>query len=903
MSDLAQNVALMPAGADTREPDTAKRLYWHLVSLYVQGSLAAVVVTFFLVFVGLEFTAWQWIALLLCTPAAVSFYMLPDIWAITRHYKPIGEALSRLERGEELSRDVASAALVRALNLPYLSFVRVTFLHGPMATVAMFLTVLSVNTFMAGGFENWQMLTFGAMIFFFASPTHAIFEYFTISRDIAPVIIRLSRASPRGVLADRQKELVAIRLRSKLLYLSIFVAALPLVFFAFSIVFKVDLLLSNLGVNPPVSQMFSLWSWLGGVALVCMIGALVMSTLTAREVSRAAATLAQAMRYVEQGRLDLNLDVTSTDEYADLFRGFNHMVEGLRDEVRMLEVTHSLSGELKLEALIQRIMQATTELLDADRSTLFVYDPKTDELWSSYAAGLETKQIRIPSSAGIAGAVFTTGKVENVVDAYEDPRFNQSVDRATGYRTRSMLCMPIVSKAGARIGVTQVLNKRNGAVFTPKDESRLRAFTAQIAVSLENAQLFDEVLSVKNYNESILKSTSNGMVTLDGDDIIVTANEAALSILKVNADELVDKPAAKFFSGENAWVMAALKRVEETGQQDVSVDANLKIGSANVGVNMTVTPLIGLDMEPIGTMLVFEDVTEEKRVKATMSRFMSKEVADQVLAAGESELGGKDQVVSILFSDIRQFTTIAEAMGARETVSMLNEYFAEMADIISQHSGNVDKYIGDAIMALFGAPFRRPQDADNAVAAANEMLVQLRSLNERRGAENKQPIDIGVGIATGEVIVGTIGSQKRMEYTAIGDSVNLASRLEGANKYYGSKILISESTVRAMKNATPVRELDLIRVKGKDRAIAVYEVLGYHDAKTFPFLAEGIERFNLGLAAYRAQDWQTAIAQFETVLRIQPGDGPSDMYVKRCLHYRENPPPPMWDGVWVLTDK
>jgi adenylate cyclase len=333
-----------------------------------------------------------------------------------------------------------------------------------------------------------------------------------------------------------------------------------------------------------------------------------------------------------------------------------------------------------------------------------------------------------------------------------------------------MLCMPIISKAGARIGVTQVLNKKNGAVFTPKDESRLRAFTAQIAVSLENAQLFDEVLSVKNYNESILKSTSNGMVTLDGDDIIVTANEAALSILKVNADELVDQPAANFFAGENAWVMAALKRVEETGQQDVSVDANLKIGNGNVGVNMTVTPLIGLEMEPIGTMLVFEDVTEEKRVKATMSRFMSKEVADQVLAAGESELGGKDQIVSILFSDIRQFTTIAEAMGARETVSMLNEYFSEMADIISQHSGNVDKYIGDAIMALFGAPFRRTQDADNAVAAANEMLVQLRSLNERRCAENKQPIDIGVGIATGDVIVGTIGSQKRMEYTAIGDS-------------------------------------------------------------------------------------------------------------------------------------
>jgi adenylate cyclase len=619
-------------------------------------------------------------------------------------------------------------------------------------------------------------------------------------------------------------------------------------------------------------------------------------------VSRSAAALVEAMRRVEEGKLDAELQITTTDEYADLYRGFNLMIEGLRDEVRMLEVTHDLSGELKLDALIHRIMTATTELLDADRSTLFVYDEKTGELWSSFAEGLDTREIRMPAHAGIAGSVFTTGRPENIADAYGDPRFNRTVDKDTGYRTRSMLCLPIINKAGARIGVTQVLNKRTG-VFTAKDESRLRAFSAQIAVSLENAQLFDEVLKVKNYNESILKSTSNGMVTIGNDGRVATVNEAAVEILRRRREDLVYRPAAEVFGPENAWVTEALARVGATGQTDISVDATLRSSGTDVSVNLTALPLIGLAGESIGSMLVVEDITTEKRVKATMARYMSKEVADQLLAGGESELGGKDQLVSILFSDVRSFTTLSETLGARETVSMLNEYFAEMVEVVFHHHGILDKYIGDAIMALFGAPFRRPEDADNAVSVAQDMMIRLGELNRRRVAIGKAAIEIGVGISTGDVIVGNIGSPKRMEYTAIGDSVNLASRLEGVNKYYNTKILVAETTVRALKRPVPLREIDLMKVKGKDRPVAVYEVLGYHDRASFPHLDEAIAVFNDGLGAYRAMDWARAIDAFERVGRMQPGDGPSEMYIGRCRHYAANPPSALWDGVWVLTDK
>jgi adenylate cyclase len=899
LADRALTAA--PGRRRLRPADTlsAKGLHRHLIWLYVQGSAAAVVVIFTLAFLGLEFTPYQWAFLLVSTPAAVALYLFPDIYMISRQYRPVGQALAALDRHERPSAAQLSAGLVRALNLPLYSFLRVTFMHGPMATGALLIMLGCGNLFAHTDYALWQMLIFAAAVLFFASPAHAILEYFSIARDMSGPISRLSQAAPEGILPEHLSALVSVRLRTKLLYLSIFIASLPLVFFAASIVFKVDRLMQDLGVVPSEARMLPLWLWVAGVIAVCMVLALVMSILTASDVSRSAGLLAGAMGQVEAGHLDADLTVVSTDEYADLFRGFNHMIRGLRDEVRMLEVTHGLTGELKLDILIQRIMSAAADLLEAERSTLFVYDRKTDELWSRYAGGL-TGEIRIPSHAGIAGAVFTTGRIENIADAYADKRFARDADRATGYRTRNILCMPIVSKAGARIGVTEVLNKKSQGSFTAKDEARLQAFTAQVAVSLENAQLFDEVLSVKNYNESILKSTSNGMITLDTEGQLVTANEAALSILKLERGSAIGVPAAELFTGANGWVPASLARVAETGEKDISVDATLVIGGASVGVNMTVQPLSGLNGEHIGSMLVFEDITAEKRVKATMARYMSKEVADQLLAGGESELGGKTQTVSIMFSDVRGFTTLSEALGARETVSLLNEYFAEMVEVVFRHGGILDKYIGDAIMALFGAPFNKPGDADNAVAVGTGMLVTLGALNERRRARNQDPINIGVGIATGEVVLGNIGSPSRMEYTVIGDSVNLASRLEGANKYYGSRILVDESTVRAMRIVTPLREIDLIKVKGKDRPVAVYEALGYLDPALLPDL---IGRFDDGLKAYRQRDWRAAIRGFEGAIARRGDDAVSAMYVARCRHYLDEPPPDDWDGIWVLHDK
>ncbi len=580
---------------------------------------------------------------------------------------------------------------------------------------------------------------------------------------------------------------------------------------------------------------------------------------------------------------------------------FERVERARHEEMQLLDVTSAISSELQLDPLLTKIITVTSEMLGAERSSLFIYDPKTDQLWSRVAQGAEIKEIRFPASAGIAGSCFRSGQPLHIPDAYADTRFNQEFDRKTGYRTRNILCMPLFNKRGECVGVMQVLNKHAGQ-FNVTDERRLRAFTAQAAIALENARLFDDVLNVKNYNESILKSLSNGVITLDAERRIEKVNEAARLLLGVD-DSCLHCTLDEVFGADNAWLAASVDKVAGTGRSDMALDTDIHLTGGPVAVNMNTVPLIDIAENNIGFMLVIEDISREKRVKTTMARYMTKEIMDKLLEGGEDLLGGAAQEVTVLFSDIRSFTTISEAIGARETVSMLNGYFTEMVEVIFAHGGILDKYIGDAIMALFGAPLPGPEDADNAVAVANDMMRVLRRLNTLRLARGEAAIDIGIGLSTGEVVAGNIGSPKRMDYTVIGDSVNLSSRLEGANKAYGTHVLMSGFTRGRLKKPGLVREIDLIRVKGKVQPVAVFEALDHFDEASFPHLARVTDLFGQGVAAYRRRDWSAAVGRFATALDFNPADLPSRIYLDRCRHYADHPPADGWDGVWTMSEK
>ena len=574
-----------------------------------------------------------------------------------------------------------------------------------------------------------------------------------------------------------------------------------------------------------------------------------------------------------------------------------------REEVELLAISEAIATELHLDNLLSRIVKATTDLLDAERSTLFLYDPATDELWSKVAEGMGQGTIRIPASAGIAGAAFTSGEVLNVPNAYADSRFNPEIDRISGFRTRNLLNVPIMDRAGERLGLIQVLNKRGGS-FKKVDIRRLKAFSADIAISLQNARLFSDVLALKNYNESILKSLSNGVITLDQQLVIVKVNEAAERILSQPTERLVGHTAERVFGNLNAWITRSLEYVARMNATDYHADTDLVLADGvTAAINLTAAPILDTDGKPIGFMLVLEDITREKRVRNTMARYVAKEVVDRLLASGDDVLQGSSLVATVLFSDIRRFAMLSEAMTPAATVTMLNEYFTEMVEVIFAHGGMLDKYLGDGLMAIFGAPVAGSVDADNALLVATDMMLALKRLNGRRAKHGFEPIEIGVGVATGEVLAGSVGPIKRMAYTVIGDNVNLAARLESANKYYGTVVLLSGTTVDALKSPAVLRRLDLIQVKGFSRPTWVFESLGHHTGDTFPLLPRVIKAYEAGLDCYSNRDWQRGGGHFAEALEMAPRDRPSRIFLDRCRYYQANPPADEWNGVWIMEQK
>jgi adenylate cyclase len=584
------------------------------------------------------------------------------------------------------------------------------------------------------------------------------------------------------------------------------------------------------------------------------------------------------------------------------FKFIEQMETLRRQELEFINVVSEMTSDIKLGSLLQNVMAEATRMLNAERSTLFLHDDKTDELWSEVGQGLESIQIRFPSHVGIAGAVFKSSRTINIPYAYADLRFNPSFDKQTGFFTRSILCVPVVNKNGRTIGVTQVLNKHGGP-FSQEDEARLRAFTAQVSIALENAKLFADVQAMKNYNEAMLESMSNGLITLDAAGKIVTCNAACSRILRINADTILNKKANEFFVDENAWVMEKLRLVQETQRQQTSVDAPLKIGDETLSVNLTVQSLLNIDQKRIGSMIIIEDISNEKRLKSTMSRYMDPGIADRLLASGTEILGGTNVECTVLFSDIRGFTPLTEQLGPQGTVALLNEYFSLMVDCIQQEEGMLDKFIGDAIMAAFGIPVAHDDDADRSVRAAIAMMEKLTYWNRARTAEGKLPVNIGVGLNTDLVVSGNIGSSKRMDFTIIGDGVNLASRLESACKQYGARILVSEFTMKKLKGTYRQREIDKVVVKGKTQPVGVYEILSYHTPESFPGLGEVLGIFKDALSAYRARKWDPAIRLFSECLAINPNDKPSKLYVERARLLKENPPPEDWSGIWVMETK
>jgi class 3 adenylate cyclase len=302
------------------------------------------------------------------------------------------------------------------------------------------------------------------------------------------------------------------------------------------------------------------------------------------------------------------------------------------------------------------------------------------------------------------------------------------------------------------------------------------------------------------------------------------------------------------------------------------------------------------------------ELRSKARIRETFGRYVDPRIVEGLIENSDALAGtGDRRVMTVFFCDMKGFTGLSEGMTPAGMVRIVNRYLATMSEPIRRHRGIIDKYIGDAIMAFWGPPFTQAEEqAMLACMAGLEQLAALESyraeLPELMGIKRVPLIDMRIGVATGEAIVGNIGSDVSMSYTVMGDAVNLASRLEGANKAYGTRFLVNARTAQMAGDVFEFREIDQILVDGKQEPEHVFEVAGRR-GELSPAQRSLLEQFAAGLAAYRKREWAQATSAFTAALDSMPGDAPSKVFLARVKQLEAAPPPADWNGVWVLGEK
>ncbi len=620
-------------------------------------------------------------------------------------------------------------------------------------------------------------------------------------------------------------------------------------------------------------------------------------------------------------------------------RSFYIATQKQRAAAALMKAVKSLSqSNLDLEDTLKRVMDEAKELMNADRSTLWLLDRNRQELWTKITQDDgSTKELRIPIGIGFAGKVAVSGEILNIpFDLYDHPGSDtaRKMDPQNGYRTCSLLCMPVFNADRELIGVTQLVNKKKSGDFPPynpenwpeapecfqasfdrEDEQFMEAFNIQAGVALQNAQLFATVKQQEQMQRDILRSLSNGVISTNKSGEIIAANESAKKLLGLQTEEGIEgkliTDIINIKEGDfGKWCKDALSSAEAKYSQQYYPDRTL-ISQAEEehSINLSINTIADVsDRQQVrGALVVIDDISDEKRLKSTMYRYMTQELAEELLKLDDAKLGGDRKEVSILFSDIRGYTTLTENLEAEEVVSMLNEYFESMVEAVFEYKGTLDKYIGDAIMAVYGSPLPLEEHAWMAVQTSLEMRNRLHEFNKRRRAANKPIINIGIGINSDTVISGNIGSSKRMEFTAIGDGVNLGSRLESVSKQYGCDIILSDNTYNLCQEQVWARELDYIRVKGRNEPVAIYELVGLRKDPIDSKRAEKIELYHKGREYYINRQFNLAKIEFEKVSAVDKQDLAARMHLRRCQHWLNLPAKDIdkdWDdGVWTFKDK
>jgi PAS domain S-box-containing protein len=501
----------------------------------------------------------------------------------------------------------------------------------------------------------------------------------------------------------------------------------------------------------------------------------------------------------------------------------------------LAEISQVVNSSLELSAVLEIVMDTIIQLTGAERGFLMLtgeeisaarLTPRVARNWEK--ASLDSSEFKI--SQTIVERVVVTGEAVLTTNAQEDPRF-EAQQSIISYSLRSILCVPLKVKE-VLTGVIYADNRIRTGIFTEAKRNLLVAFANQAAVAIENARLFEsiqrtllEVTELKNLMGNILTSIPSGVITADSQDLILLCNEAAVSILGLPSDGCVGVSLQDILPRISTDLLEKVSQVREHSHPLVGIEYGVNLphrGQAALVVSLS--PLLKVNEGAQGVVLVIDDYTERKRLEAQQSlfkRMVSPAVIDQ-LDPDELRLGGKRVNITTLFADVRGFTALGEKCAPEQLVTILNRYLSAAAAAVLEQNGTIDKFLGDSIMAWFNAPIPQADHTLRAVKAGLSMVREMETLHREIDAPFQ--LSFGVGIHYGEAVLGLIGNELRLDYTAIGDSVNTAKRIQ--ENAAGGQILISDAAFRMVANQVIARPVEPVLAKGKSQPIYVYEILG-----------------------------------------------------------------------------
>jgi len=511
-----------------------------------------------------------------------------------------------------------------------------------------------------------------------------------------------------------------------------------------------------------------------------------------------------------------------------------HRLEVQEKERRQMSALHEvgavINSSLDQTQVLNTVMDTIISLTGAERGFLMLVSDQSNELVVEVARNIQRETIAESSfeiSRSIVKTVAETGQPIVTTNAQADPRFlNQA--SIVGYNLRSILCVPLKIKE-TTIGVLYADNRIVSGVFTDSDRDLLATFANQAAVAIENARLFHQIRAqlahiteITNLMNDVFDSIASGVITIDESDFISLYNRAAERILGVPGHEALEKPYLEALSPISVMVAPLVERVKnEGGLHNLEIDALLPRRTDAATLTLNFSPLRDIQQKSMGVAVVVEDISEKKRLES-VRRYLPPALVDRVRDVDAAQRPQR-QTLSIMFADVRGFSTFSENLDPEQLIQIINQYFTFAARAITEQEGMIDKFMGDAVMALFNTPLNPQLDhADRAARTA--LMIQAKVAELHQTLPEEEWLHLGIGIHTGEAVVGNIGSQSRKDYSALGDAVNLAKRLQEIAR--PGQILLSQEVYEQVQPWADMEELPPVQVKGRQALEQIYLLRG-----------------------------------------------------------------------------